>query len=147
MKLSQTQQQTIEAKIAEIESKTSGEIKVIIAKSSSCWRYGNRAVQNKAMHLFRKYGLHKTIDKTGVLIFFSIKERQFYIYADQGIYQKIGQDTLNDYTRQLGQKMQEGLYCEGIMEILEHIANLLCQYFPIKENDTNELDNKIIMIR
>jgi putative membrane protein len=144
--LNDTEKKTIEAKIAEIEGQTSGEIKVVIAKASPRWKYGSKnPVQTKALMLFKKHQIHKTIDATGVIVFFSLKERAFYIHADGGIYQKIGAETLNTFSQNLTEDMKAGRYCEGIIKLLDSIAIPLIQYFPIKEGDVNEISNTVII--
>jgi len=144
--LNDTEKKAIEAKIAEIESQTSGEIKVVIAKSSPRWKYGSKhPVQTKTLLLFKKHQIHKTIDATGVIILFSLKEREFYIHADKGIYQKIGAEKLNTFSQNLTEDMKAGRYCEGIIKLLNGIAIPLIQYFPIQEGDINEICNSVII--
>lgn len=138
----------LEGMIAEIETQTSGEIKVIIAEKSPWWKYGKKEpVKNKAADMFRKYKMGETVDKTGVLVFFSLKEREFYIHADQGIYEKIGPDKLNQLSESLVEKFKTGLYYEGIRDLLNSVSIPLIEYFPIKPGDVNELNNEIIFIK
>ena len=145
MILTQEQKKLIEAKVADIEKTTAGELKVIVAKSSSRWLYGfKNPVKRKAILLFKKYNLHKTFDRTGVLILFSIKEREFCIYADEGIYQKIGQSQFDAFSDALSEKMMAGAYCEAILELLDKISIPLNEFFPIEPYDKNEISDEVV---
>lgn len=135
----------IKDKIQEIEKQTSGEIKVIVAKSSPSFKYGSKnPVQQKALKLFKKHKLYNTVDHTGVLLFFSLEEKQFYIHADEGIYTQIGQQELNQFSQNLSEKMKAGKYYEGICDLLQSISIPLIAYFPVQPNDVNELSDDVI---
>lgn len=144
--LNESEKAIIEQKIVQIEAKTSGEIRVAITKSSPRWLYGPSSVKTKARQLFKKYNMHKTIDRTGIIILFSCEERQFYIHADIHIFEKIGQVKLDSFSKDLSQTMREEKYCTGICNILDKLSEPLIQYFPIKEGDVNELSNQVIEV-
>jgi len=55
------------------------------------------AVRTRAFVAFYEHGLVKTRQNTGVLFFLSLFERKVHILANQGIYSKIGQETLERY--------------------------------------------------
>ena len=57
------------------------------------------AVRERAQQAFFEKGLYKTKENTGVLFFLSLLERKVWILADKGIYQKIGQETLDRYAK------------------------------------------------
>jgi uncharacterized membrane protein len=38
-----------------------------------------------------------------------------------------------------------GKYLDGIISTIEKVGNILGEYFPIKDDDTNELSNKVVV--
>lgn len=67
-----------------------------------------------------------------------------WVLADQGIYEKMDQETLNRFARDVSKGIQEGRACEALSKAVQEIGNLLSQYFPITPDDTDELPNAIL---
>ena len=70
--------------IGEAEMQTSAEIKLVMVHH--CWV----DIQQKAQQLFLKHGLDKTELRNAVMILVVTADRQFLIYGDVGIDQKVG---------------------------------------------------------
>lgn len=77
----------ISGKISDIEKKTSGELRVFIKKNRGLFEK-NLSSRELALRGFTKLKMHKTRDKTGVMIFILFDERKFEIIADEGINSK-----------------------------------------------------------
>ncbi|NVN97636.1 TPM domain-containing protein, partial [Candidatus Nomurabacteria bacterium] len=94
---------------------------------------------------FYKLNMHTTRDKTGILLYLLLNERQFYILADQGIHKKVGDDTWHKVKEEIQEHFKSGKFSEGILWGIERVGNILSQHFPIKEDDSNELSNKVVL--
>lgn len=105
----------------------------------------NLRVENRAIQAFYEKGLHKTRDASGVLFFLSIFERKVWVVADQGIYQKITQDELQTYTSHVVEGIKSGKKTEALCQELSRFGQLLALHFPIRQDDTNELPNDVIV--
>ena len=85
-----------------------------------------------------------TRDKTGILIFISVFERKVWVLADEGINEKVDRDTWQEIvdivTLGIKEKRQGSALCNAI----KRCGELLENNFPIKPDDTDELDNLII---
>ena len=102
------------------------------------------AVRQRAERAFFEKGLYRTKKNTGVLFFFSLLERKVWILADKGIYEKMDQETLNRYAREVSRGVREGRACAALSKAIEEIEVLLTQHFPITPGDTNELPDGVM---
>ena len=134
----------ISNKIAETELITSGEIRVSIKEHKS-FSERNSNIKALAEKEFYRLNMHQTRDKTGILIFFLLSERQFYILADQGINTKVNQQVWEEVSDEIQNNFRNGYFSKGIISGIEKIGNILTQHFPIKSDDKNELTNKIVL--
>lgn len=106
--------------------------------------YKTVAVKKNAFTKFYEHKLYKTRDETGILFLISLFERKLYILADRGIYNKISQNTLDEYAKKLSKGIKEKKTAESLIEIIDEIGNILEKNFPIKSDDINELPNAVI---
>lgn len=99
-----------------------------------------------ANKVFFEKNLHKTRDKTGILIFVSLFEKNVIVLGDEGINSKIDKtdwETVVDYIKA---GIKSGKLIDGLKEGINSCKSLLEKFFPIKEDDTNELSNELVII-
>lgn len=134
----------ISNKIKEVELSTAGEIRVSIRERR---RFSERKknINEIAEKEFFRLGMDKTRDKTGILIFFLLKERQFHILADKGISDKVDPRTWNSIKDEMQKKFIMGEFLNGILYGIEEVGKHLSKFFPIKPNDKDELSNRIVI--
>ncbi len=131
-------------KIKESEKTTSGEIRVAIKDHKHLLDY-RKSIRHLAEKEFYKLNMHATRDKTGILLFLLLKEKQFYILADQGIHEKVGDETWHKIRDEIQHKFKEGHFSEGILWGIEHVGQVLTKHFPIKPDDVNEISNEVVI--
>lgn len=136
----------ISNKISEIELITSGEIRVSI-KEEKKFSERNKDIRELAESEFYKLNMHQTRDKTGVLLFFLLAERKFFILADKGINEKVNQDVWDKVSSEIQENFKNGYFSKGIVQGIENVGSLLSEHFPIKPDDENELTNKVVIQR
>ena len=134
----------ISNKIKTMEKITSGEIRVAI-KEEVPFSKRKKSILDLATEEFYKLNMANTRDKTGILIYILLSKRKFYILADSGINEKVEQTTWDNIRDEMQEDFKEGHYLEGILTTIEKVGNILSQFFPIKEDDTNELSNKVVV--
>lgn len=132
----------ISNEIKKIEKLTSGEVRVAMKEKKS-FAERKKSLRQLAELEFKKLKMNETRDKTGILIFILFNERQFYILADEGINNKVSQDTWDIIRDEIKLSFKNGEFLEGLINGLNKIGKILSEHFPIKANDTNELSNKI----
>ena len=121
----------ISNKISEAELITSGEIRVSIREEKT-FSERNSDLRELAEKEFYKLNMHQTRDKTGILLFFLLGERQFYILADEGINEKVSGDVWANISKEIQENFKNGYFSQGIIKGIESVSKLLSEYFPIK---------------
>jgi putative membrane protein len=102
-----------------------------------------KKVKNRAIRHFMESGVYKTRDRTGILIFISFLERRIELIADSGINEKIDQSKWNDIVTHIINGIKDKKLANNLIEAIDECGKLLSKYFPIKEDDENELANEI----
>jgi len=123
--------------IVSAEKNTSGEIRVHIEKKCT-----NDAII-KAETIFKKLEMYKTASRNGILFYLAFDSKDFAVYGDKGIHEKVGIDFWNLITQKATIKFKENNYDEGLVDAILECGNQLKKYFPIQQNDINELSNEI----
>ena len=141
--LSKIELQAISAAIAEVEKKTSGEIRVV-ARHQRHRKENMLSLHDLALREFHHLGMEKTRDRTGVLILILFSERKFQIIADEGIHTKVDEGTWERLAAKMSSHFKEGNYAEGITETIREVGSLLAGYFPRRPDDGNELSNTVV---
>lgn len=130
--------------ISEAELITSGEIRISIREYKT-FTERNSDLRSLAEKEFYRLNMHQTRDKTGVLLFFLLSERQFYILADEGINKKVSRSVWANISKEIHNKFNNGYFSEGIIKGIIQVGELLSEHFPIKPDDKNELTNRVVL--
>jgi uncharacterized membrane protein len=113
--------------IAAAERGTTGRIVVAIAPHFS----GDaRAAAQRA---FRRYALHRTNDRNGVLIFVIPSRREFVIWADAGIFERLGQAYWDHLSAMLARQAKEGDLTQALAFAIDDIGKQLASHFPARD--------------
>ena len=139
--LTKEERDLISSAVSEAESTTAGEIRVVVVANSL--RFKN--VHAHAVESFAKYGLHNTINKTGILIFLSVEEKRIEILADEGINAKVEQNVWDDMVTKLAENIRKNGTCKGICDLVKEVGKLLTTHFPIQPGDKDELSNEVVV--
>ncbi len=140
--LSDDELNQIALKIKEKEATTAGEI-VVSVKEKKPFFHRSKSVFEHAVSEFKKRGIKKTRDHTGILIFILLKEREFYILADSAIHDKVAENTWELVKDKMESKFREKKFCEGIINAVDEVGTILAEHFPRKTDDTNELPDEV----
>ena len=134
---SEQDQQTIKNAIVQAEKGTSGEIRVHIEDTFS----GD--VLDQAAFIFKKLKMHETEQRNGVLFYLAIRNRKFAIIGDAGINAKVPDGFWDLIKEVMTEHFGNNRFTEGLAEGIKLAGEKLIEYFPILENDTNELSDEI----
>lgn len=134
----------ISSKIQEMEKITSGEIRVAIKEDTPLFER-RKDIADLAAKEFYKLGMANTRDKTGILIYILLSKRKFHILADSGINEKVDQSTWDNISNEMASEFKNGNYLNGVLLTIDKVGSILSKFFPIKEDDTNELSNKVVV--
>ncbi len=123
--------------IRHAELRTSGEIRVFVAKRHS--EDPVRAAQAE----FRKLRMHVTRDRNAVLIYVAPRSQTFAIIGDQGVHEKCGQSFWGEVAQAMRSHFVAGRYTDGIVHGVAEAGALLSQHFPRHPDDRNELPDDV----
>ena len=88
------------------------------------------AVRRRAFQAFYEKGLHRTYLNSGVLFFLSLLEKKVWVLADKGIYEKIKQETLNQFAGQVSGGVRDRQAGQALIQAIQGVGNLLIEHFP-----------------
>lgn len=123
--------------IREAENKTSGEIRIYLERKSK----GD--VIERAKKVFEKLGMTKTEKRNGILIYFSLRDRNFVILGDRGIHEKVGDDFWKAVVSRMQISFSKDDFVGGLEAGIREIGERLKKYFPRELGDINELPDEI----
>lgn len=123
--------------VCEVESRTSAEVKLLIVRH--CW--GD--IHRKAASLFHKHGLDKTALRNAVMIMLVTTNREFLIYGDQGIHERVGEGYWVVVRDELIKGFKAGRVGSALCEAIRDIGRKLVEHFPASENDVNEIPDGV----
>jgi putative membrane protein len=142
--LTQEDLNKIKDEVAKVELSTSGEIRLSFREKRRLWEKLYKP-HELAVKDFEKLGMALTKDKTGIMIFVIFGERYYDILADEGLYEKIPDETWNGLEAKLKKEFLQGSYLNGILHIVEQMGRVLSKEFPRKADDVNELPDEVVV--
>ena len=101
-------------------------------------------VHEKAMSLFIENNLHHTKDRNGILIMVSLLEHRVEIVADKGINDKMKEGSWDEIVAKLISSIKKDELVDGICMAIRMCSDQLAENFPAKEENPNELSNKLV---
>ena len=99
-----------------------------------------------AMHQFLAHGLHVTRERTGVLIFAALSDRQVEIIADEGIYSRVDPDVWADSVAVLTAGLKASRPAEGFERAIALAGGVLAEHFPPRPSNPNEVLDRLVEI-
>ncbi|MDE3056458.1 MAG: TPM domain-containing protein [Bacteroidota bacterium] len=142
--LTEEELHTVAHTIAEVEAKTSGEIRVSIRRRRG-WRERKLSIAGLALREFHHLGMNKTKDKTGVLLFICVADRAFHIVGDEGIHKKVPDTFWESLADTMGGHFKDGKFCHGICSMIKEIGAVLEKEFPSHGKNPDELPNDVVV--
>jgi len=137
--LSKLEHDRIVQEIGEAESKTSGEIRVLIQRGKL-----KSDPFVAAQRKFHRLGMHKTRDRNAVLIFVAPRVHKFAVVGDEAIHQKCGDQFWQRVVERMRMHFQNEKFSDALVEAIEEILTVLESHFPKTSDDTNELPDDVI---
>ena len=126
--------------IKETEQHTSGEIRVFV--ESRC-KFVDPL--ERASEIFWTLKMDHTEHRNAVLIYVAAKDHQFAIYADKGIYEKLGTDFWNKEVRAMSEHFAREHFRDALLLVISDVGKALHAHFPYDTRiDKNELPDDII---
>ena len=135
--LTKAEEQEIVEAIGIAEKNTSGEIRVHIEKENAI------APLDRAMEVFRSLNMENTQERNGVIIYVAVKSKNFAIYGDKGINEKVADDFWDSTKDVMQNHFKNGNFKQGLIDGILKAGEQLKTHFPYQDNDKDELSNEI----
>jgi len=132
-----TDLEEISAAINTFENRTSGEIVISFNISS------NNQPYKSAKRIFEKAKLHQTKDRNATLIVLFLTEKKFALYGDIGIHDKVPENFWESTVSDMKSHFAKGNMREGLLAGIQQLGENLAKYFPVAEDDEDELSNEL----
>ena len=136
--LAKSERAAVNAAIKDAERSSSAEVKLVLVRH--CW--GD--LKAKAHKVFGKLGLDRTEQRNCVLVMLVVTNREFLIYGDQGIHEKVGQDFWGDICDDMTDAFARDEFGEGLAAAVRQTGEKLALHFPFERDDVDEISNEII---
>jgi len=137
--LSKLEHDRIIQAIRQAESKTSGEIRVLIQRGKL-----NSDPFVTAQKKFHRLGMHKTREHNAVLIFVAPRAHKLAVVGDDAIHEKCGDEFWQGVVGKMRTHFQSEKFSVALMEAIREIGDVLARHFPKTVRDTNELPDDVI---
>ena len=103
-------------------------------------------VRARAVDLFKVGTEAKTLGRTGVLLYLSLKEHRADIVADEAIAAKVSADVWGDAMAALVERVRAGQPGAGMAAAVAQMGIVLAEHFPRGSKNPNELPDRLIEI-
>ena len=126
--------------IQQAERRTSGEVRLFI--ENRC-RFVDAI--DRAGEVFFGLKMEQTASRNAVLVYVALKDRQFALFADEGIYQAVGAAYWNQQAATMLDAFKREHHAEGLVTVIAAIGEALTAHFPYdSKTDKNELPDDIV---
>ena len=100
-----------------------------------------KAVASAAKLAFVDRGVHRTRDRSGVLVYLSLLERRVQIIGDENVHKVVGDDGWKKYVARIVEDPA------ATAAVVADIGALLAGSFPRRADDKNELPDAVVVQR
>jgi putative membrane protein len=101
-------------------------------------------VRARAIDLFKVGTEAKTLGRTGILLYVSLREHRADIVADEAIAAKVAPEVWGDAMAALIDLVRKGQPGEGMAEAVRQMGLVLADHFPRGSENPNELPDRLI---
>jgi uncharacterized membrane protein len=130
----------VEAAVRAAELRTTGEIRVALARF---YFWGD--VRRAAERSFAVLGMDRTAGRNGVLLYVAPRRRQFAVLGDVEIHRRVEPTFWTDLAARLGTAFGSGDRTGGLVQAVAEIGERLAAHFPAPPGpNVNELPDEVV---
>jgi uncharacterized membrane protein len=125
--------------IREAESKTSGEIRVLIQRGKS-----KSDPLVAAQKKFHRLGMHKTRERNAVLIFVAPRVHKLAVVGDNAIHERCGDEFWQRIVETMRVHFRNEKFSDALIDAVNEVGKVLAAHFPRTLASANELPDDVI---
>ncbi|MGO9481581.1 MAG: TPM domain-containing protein [Candidatus Kryptoniota bacterium] len=133
----------LSGQIAEIEKKTSAEIRIVV-RHRKHWSERKLTARQVAELEFGTLGINKTKLGTGILVFILLNERKFELLADRGIISVLPEEFWTNIAGKLTEHFSKSNFYHGLKTSLAEVGEVLESKLPPVAGEQEELPNDVL---
>ena len=137
--LTKLEHDRIVAAIREAESKTSGEIRVVIQRGKL-----KSDPLVAAQKKFHRLGMHKTRERNAVLVFVAPRVHKFAVVGDNAIHERCGNEFWQRVVETMRVHFRNEKFNDALIDAINEVGKVLAGHFPRTSASANELPDEII---
>ena len=137
--LTKLEHDRIVAAIREAESKTSGEIRVVVQRGKL-----KSDPLVAAQKKFHRLGMHKTRERNAVLIFVAPRVHKFAVVGDNAIHERCGDEFWQRVVETMRVHFRNEKFNVALIDAVNEVGKVLAAHFPRTSASANELPDEII---
>lgn len=99
-----------------------------------------------AVRLFKVGADRRTVGRTGVLLYLSLREHRAEIVADEAIAARVSSEVWGQAMAAMLAEIRHGRIAEGMAAGVAEVGKILAEHFPRADDDVNELPDRLIEI-
>lgn len=134
---SEQEQEVVEA-IRAAETRTSGEIRVVITA-----RWILRP-ERHAWRLFDRLGMTRTRHRNGALIVLFTRRRRFVVLGDSGLNEVVKPGYWDDIAKEMTDLLHERRKVDALTVAIRMIGETMAGHWPPEESNPDELPNAVV---
>ena len=100
----------------------------------------------RAIKHFKVGAERRTHDRTGVLLYLSMREHRAEIVADEPIAAIVPAEVWGEAMADMLGEIKQGRVAEGLAVGVRDVGKVLSQHFPRADDDENELPDRLIEV-
>ena len=135
--LTAEEEQRIVEAIIEAENHTSGEIRVHLERGL------DKDPIRRAEEVFYFLGMDGTRNQNGILFYVAVDDHRFAVIGDKGIDQVVPDDFWESIKNEVIEEFREHNHARGLIRGILHAGQKLKEFFPVDDDDRNELSDAI----
>lgn len=132
----------VEAAIRSAERRTSGQIRVAVARF-----YFWGSVRRAADAAFARLRMNRTRRRNAVLLFVAPRLRRFAVIGDAGIHERVSDAFWGQISDALQADFRGGDSTAGLLHAVDTIGDRLAEHFPPDPSGDNELPDRVELER
>lgn len=106
----------------------------------------SQRVRDQAVRAFRIGAERRTVGRTGIVIYLSLRERRAEIVADEAIARVVEPDTWGEAMAAMLDHVAADRVAEGMIAAVERVGAIVAQHLPSVDDDRNELPDRLIEV-
>jgi putative membrane protein len=103
-------------------------------------------VRARALTCFRMGAEQRTVGRTGILIYLSMREHRAEIVAEEAIASKVSAEVWGEAMALMLPHLKDGRLAEGMAAAVARVGDVLAEHFPRSIDDINEIPDRLIEV-